>query len=1139
MGSCTSLSSVQPSVQPSLEPYAEPSVRPRTSVPEWNFQDRSTEQCLEECKEQRTVRLFVSSTFRDFRAERTAFNLELFPRLSRFCAERGYTFLPVELQWGITDNDRLKSKISSICVSEVLRCRPYFLCLLGEYYGWCTVTSDEPELLIQDLREAIKKYPWVSKWKDRSITEIEIRSATLNNGSCIDSSRSWFFFRNPDISRSLHHDTNDTALRQLADLKKEIKSRFFVHDNYTSVDSIVEEAYTSITQALEKDLGPPLALKDKTGADKFDAHSAYVKIRLMAYVPRVELEKTLMQYTASDDPNVLCIKGSSGTGKSSLLCKFAHEMSSAHAHGDTVVYHFIGATNDSSQLEPMLQRILQSIKEARGSSVIIPESDEKLRTAFGDTLLEMAATGQGRTILILDGLDQLANDAQKLLWLPCKLHPKLRIVTSVLEDDGSGMKKAADNDSDGIPFPNSSVIIEGGNDLVPNGHAIPESGGNETVENKRQALNILCERGARIATLLPFDKDSKRRAIVAYLKLYAKELDSAIVDILCEHRQTDNPLFLRIILDYLRSHADHDTGYKSPQVFYHRFAELLQEASLLDLFLRVLTMWEAHYGEEMVSKSLVLIAVSRRGLSEEDLLALLKTGGIVKNGGTFAWFVFRDVAANFLVSQVGRLSFFHKDLANATRSRYLAKPHSPGVAKEIRKELIDYFLTRQDLARQVVEVPYYLLKNGDMDGLKTYIRQPQVFLEMCWQDQYDLLLYWNSCGLRDDARKMWDEIQQYIFTLTEMEGAKMALRASRWMTAAGHYDIPGSLLEHFLTTTAVEPDMESALAEILAELFQEMGEYNKAQTLYERTLAIKEKVLGKEHPDMACTMNDLALLYGNIGKNNDALPLYERALAIQEKVHGKEHPAVAKTLNNIAGLYQEMGKYGDALPLYERALFTAEKVHGKEHPDVACTLNNLALLHASMGKNNEALPLYERALAIEEKVLGKEHPHVAPTLINLAGLYEEMEKYGDSLWLYGRALTIKEKLLGKEHAEVASLLNNYAGVYQSMGKYVDAQRLYERAQAIQEKVYGKEHLEVASTLHNLAVLRQEMEPRTALGLAVPLYRQALAIREKVLGKEHPAVASTMTTLAGLYEIMGEHKEARLLFERQKGIRAVI
>jgi tetratricopeptide (TPR) repeat protein len=48
-------------------------------------------------------------------------------------------------------------------------------------------------------------------------------------------------------------------------------------------------------------------------------------------------------------------------------------------------------------------------------------------------------------------------------------------------------------------------------------------------------------------------------------------------------------------------------------------------------------------------------------------------------------------------------------------------------------------------------------------------------------------------------------------------------------------------------------------------------------------------------------------------------PSYQRALRIWETVLGPDHPDVAASLNNLALLYRVQGNYGDAEPLYQRA----------------------------------------------------------------------------------------------------------------------------------------------------------------------------------------------------------------------------
>ncbi|MCP4288365.1 MAG: tetratricopeptide repeat protein, partial [Gammaproteobacteria bacterium] len=90
--------------------------------------------------------------------------------------------------------------------------------------------------------------------------------------------------------------------------------------------------------------------------------------------------------------------------------------------------------------------------------------------------------------------------------------------------------------------------------------------------------------------------------------------------------------------------------------------------------------------------------------------------------------------------------------------------------------------------------------------------------------------------------------------------------------------------------------------------------------------------------------NNLALLYNAQGRYTDAEPLFQRALAIREKVLGPEHPAAAPSLNNLTMLYYAQGRYTDAEPLFQRALAIREKVLGPEHPNTTTVRKNYASL---------------------------------------------------------------------------------------------------------------------------------------------------------------------------------------------------
>jgi len=314
----------------------------------------------------------------------------------------------------------------------------------------------------------------------------------------------------------------------------------------------------------------------------------------------------------------------------------------------------------------------------------------------------------------------------------------------------------------------------------------------------------------------------------------------------------------------------------------------------------------------------------------------------------------------------------------------------------------------------------------------------------------------------------------------------------------------------------------------LGSLYHYLGEYELARPLIQRALAIREKALGVEHPDTARSLRNMAEIYRVTGAYAEAEPFYQRALAINEKVLGPEHPNTVQTLNGFGALYHAIGKYGQAKLMWQRALAIREKTLGHEHPDTIPSLSNLAELYRITGAYAEAEPLYQRALAISEKVLGPGHPNTASALNNLAALYFAKGEYGQAEPLYQRSLEIREATQGPEHPETATSLMNLAALYEFSGISAQAEPLYQRALAINEKVFGAEHPDTAQCLNNLS---GHYISTGAYAQAEPLLKRALAINEKVLGPEHPDTARSLNNLAELYRETGAYAQVEPFLKR--------
>ena len=104
----------------------------------------------------KAFRLFVSSTFADFAAERDVLQRQVFPALDAYCTAKGYQFYPLDLRWGVNEEAQLDQRTTEICLNEVRAAKadyppPNFLILIGNRYGFVPL----PYAIAQDEFDGI------------------------------------------------------------------------------------------------------------------------------------------------------------------------------------------------------------------------------------------------------------------------------------------------------------------------------------------------------------------------------------------------------------------------------------------------------------------------------------------------------------------------------------------------------------------------------------------------------------------------------------------------------------------------------------------------------------------------------------------------------------------------------------------------------------------------------------------------------------------------------------------------------------------------------------------------------------------------------------------------------------------------
>ncbi len=318
----------------------------------------------------------------------------------------------------------------------------------------------------------------------------------------------------------------------------------------------------------------------------------------------------------------------------------------------------------------------------------------------------------------------------------------------------------------------------------------------------------------------------------------------------------------------------------------------------------------------------------------------------------------------------------------------------------------------------------------------------------------------------------------------------------------------------------------------LAGLYETQGRLAEAESLYKRSLAIRETALGPDHPDVVLSLVSLASMYQAQGRYAEAEPLNRHSLAIREKTLGPDDPSIVQSLLSLAGQYQVQGRFAEEEPLLLRALRIMEKTDGPDSWVTGLPLGMLAAMYQAQGRYAEAELLLRRNLASSEKVLGPDNPVVGGALTRLGELYDTQGRFAEAEPLLRRAFVIAEKALGPDNPIMATMLNSLASLYRTQGRFAEAEPLYLKALRIREKAEGPDSPGVAILLHNLAALYQ-VHGRSVE--AEPLYLRALRIEEKTAGPDSPGVGTILSSLAVLYEHQGRFGEAESFYRRSLGI----
>jgi WD40 repeat protein len=662
----------------------------------------------------KTIKIFISSTFKDMNAERDHLVRVVFPELKERCRTKHVQLVDVDLRWGVTEKQAVGGGALDICLDEIDSCRPYFLGLLGRRYGYVppgyehSITAEEiyhgvlhnnlPRQLIdlhpfvegilesralfkEQVSCLVRAYLWNPEKRkyllNQDITpgdEKTLRSI-FNDYSLYRKDRSFFFFRSESFTRKLagansndYFEIEETLQNKLEALKQQIKDAGLPWFEYDDLETFGEKVKEILWRRIDTEFPEKKGEIERDWLkEEVQFHELFMADRTRRFIGRSDILKKMHDFIQDDkEPRVMVITGDSGSGKSALIARFTEE--AVHKHPDwLIIPHFVGASPSSTNIRQTLRKLCRQLNQILGIEEAVPEEYKELAQLFPELL--QRASEIHRILFIIDALNQLekTDNAHTLRWVPQELPQNVKLVVSTLASEALDTLKSW------------------------------------RIQPRFEDLSGLTE-------------SEVREFVESYLKEIRKEFPKPeIRDAFYEKVKAGNPLYILVALEELRVFPVYEEVGK-------RVASLPD--TVPELFAQVLERVEGDFSPPLVQDFLSLIACGRQGMIGEELQTLLKGYTPVVNPDAppsklpdMLFARLRRAFSAYLFERSGVIDLFHAQLKEAVGKRYLADEPD---RDKVHRVISAYFEQRwtEPYLRALDELPHQLTKAKDWDGVE-------------------------------------------------------------------------------------------------------------------------------------------------------------------------------------------------------------------------------------------------------------------------------------------------------------------------------------------------------------------------------------------------------------------------------------
>ncbi|KAI5810565.1 hypothetical protein BZA77DRAFT_254642 [Pyronema omphalodes] len=359
--------------------------------------------------------------------------------------------------------------------------------------------------------------------------------------------------------------------------------------------------------------------------------------------------------------------------------------------------------------------------------------------------------------------------------------------------------------------------------------------------------------------------------------------------------------------------------------------------------------------------------------------------------------------------------------------------------------------------------------------------------------------------------------------------AAICFSMAEYLLETGRYRESQPLAERSVTirNRLLGHDHSETLKSMLlqAEVLFQIGMHHECEKLEVEVVALSKQALGEDHPQTLKAKSSLALTLRRRGRLNEAGNIQRNILECRKVILGEDHPETLIAMNNLASTLQENARLDEAEILQRKVLEIQLLVLGEQHPGTISAMNNVTITLQYKGRLDEAEILQRKALETSIVILGEDHPDTLGAISNLAITLWNRGNLDEAETLQRNVLKTYKVLLGDDHPNTLTVMNNLSLTIQDKGEWGEAEILQKKVVELRKVAFGEDHPDTLTAISNLALT---LRHNGNLDEAERLQQNVLETRKIVFGEDHPETLIAFGNLALTLWNKGRSDEAETL-----------